>query len=257
MLLVVLTDICDPPDRCRIAIIGDFNPSNQSHLATNDCIDQCSASLGVQIDHYWVGTEEVTRARGPSRLQEFSGLWIGPGSPYRSMEGALLAIRIARENKIPLLGTCGGFQHIIIEYARAILGIAEADHEESAPNAAKLVISRLACSLAGRSLNVSIKPGSLAARSYGRTISQERYQCNFGVNPDVIPLLRSGALQITGSDEEGEVRMVELAGHPFFLGALFLPQLSSTPEAPHSLVLAFLKQCLAARAVETIKTAAA
>jgi len=181
-------------------------------------------------------------------LQEFSGFWIGPGSPYRSMEGALLAIQIARENRIPLLGTCGGFQHIIIEYARAVLGIAAADHEESAPHVLNLVINRLACSLAGRSMSVSIKPGSLAARGYGRTVSQERYQCNFGVNPDVVPLLRSGDLQITGSDQEGESRIVELSGHPFFVGTLFLPQLTSTPEAPHPLVAAFLKHCMPVQA---------
>jgi CTP synthase (UTP-ammonia lyase) len=233
------------PSPCRIAIIGDFDPGNGSHPATNACIAHCSARLGLKIDHRWIATDEVTPACG---LQEFSGFWIGPGSPYRSMEGALLAIQIARENGIPFLGTCGGFQHIIIEYARSVLGIANADHEESAPHAPDLVISRLACSLAGRSMSVSIKPGSLAARSYGRTISQERYLCNFGVNPSIIPLLRSGDLQITGSDDEGEARMVELARHPFFLGTLFLPQLSSTHDAPHPLVLAFLQHCLAAGA---------
>jgi CTP synthase (UTP-ammonia lyase) len=233
-------EVGDPP-RFRIAIIGDFDRGNESHLATNACIAHCSDHLGLKIDHRWIGTDEVTPACG---LQDFSGFWIGPGSPYRSMEGALLAIQIARENRIPLLGTCGGFQHIIIEYARSILGIADADHEESAPHAPNLFISRLACSLVGRSMTVSIKPGSLAARSYGRTISQERYLCNFGVNPEILPLLRSGDLQITGSDDEGEARVVELTGHPFFLGTLFLPQLSSTPEAPHPLVAAFLKHCM-------------
>jgi|ERR1043166_1935346 CTP synthase (UTP-ammonia lyase) len=230
--------------RGRIAIIGDIDRGNESHRATDACIAHCSARLGFKIDPHWIATDEVMPARDSGRLQEFSGFWIGPGSPYRSMEGALLAIQIARENRIPLLGTCGGFQHIIIEYARSILGIADADHEESAPHAPNLFISRLACSLVGRSMTVSIKPGSLAARSYGRTTSQERYLCNFGVNPGILPLLRSGDLQLTGSDDEGEGRIVELTGHPFFLGTLFLPQLSSTPEAPHSLVAAFLKHCM-------------
>ena len=69
----------------------------------------------------------------------------------------------------------------------------------------------------------------------------EQYYCNFGVNPDKVPLLRKGPLQITGSDAEGEVRVVELPDHPFFVGTLFVPQLRSTPERPHPLVTAFIR----------------
>ncbi len=226
--------------KARLTIIGDFNPGNRSHIATNDAIEHCLRVLNQPVEYRWIGTEEVA-LRGGDRLAGFSAFWIAPASPYRSMEGALLAIRTARERRIPLIGTCGGFQHIVLEYARNVLGIADAQHEESEPGAANLFISRLSCSLVGRTMNIQLQPDSLIARAYGRTSIQEQYHCNFGVNPDYFAKLRASGLRIVGSDDEGGVRAVELPGHPFFIGTLFLPQLSSSASAPHPLVMAFLR----------------
>ncbi len=226
-----------------LAIVADFDPGSKSHIATNDAIQHSAASLGLVVAPRWIATAELARPDGLKQLAELRGLWIGPGSPYVSMEGALSAIRIARERGIPLLGTCGGFQHIIIEYARHVLGFADADHEESSPKASRLFISRLACSLVGRTMTITLAPGSRLARIYGRTSMPEQYLCNFGVNPAWVETLRASELKVVGSDAEGAVRAVELPGHPFFVGALFLPQLGSTPSAPHPLVTAFLKAC--------------
>jgi CTP synthase (UTP-ammonia lyase) len=177
------------------------------------------------------------------RLSEFTGLWIGPGSPYKSMDGALSAIHFARQNGIPLLGTCGGFQHIILEYARNVLNFADAEHEESAPQAQRLFISRLACSLVGRTMAITLAPDSKLAGIYGRTSVHEQYLCNFGVNPLYVEMLHSGPLAVVGSDAEGLIRAVELPGHPFFVGTLFMPQLSSSPSQPHPVVSAFVTAC--------------
>jgi len=226
-----------------IAIIGDYKAANHSHVATSDAIDHCSAALGLDIEHPWIATEELAQPDSTKRLTEFSGLWIAPGSPYKSVIGAMSAIRTAREQRIPLLGTCGGFQHIILEYARDVLGFADAEHEETEPQASQLFISRLTCSLVGRTMNITLQPDSLVARSYGRTQIQEQYHCNFGVNPKYVDILRSSALQIVGSDDEGVVRAVELTSHPFFVGTLFIPQLTSTRSARHPLVTAFVKAC--------------
>jgi CTP synthase (UTP-ammonia lyase) len=148
---------------------------------------------------------------------------------------------------LPLLGTCGGFQHIILEYARHVLGFLDATHAEYNPYASSLFISRLACSLVGRALVISLQPDSLVARTYGATSVTEQYYCNFGVNPDHSATLASGDLAIVGSDAEGEVRVVELRSHPFFVGTLFVPQLRSQVESPHPLVLGFLNATQNAR----------
>lgn len=226
-----------------IGIIGDFNSGYPTHIATNDAIEHSLAALHSPVQYQWIGTDELAQAGGLKKLTEFTGLWIGPGSPYKSMAGALSAIQWARELEIPLLGTCGGFQHIILEHARNVLGFADAEHEEIAPHAARLFISRLTCSLVGRSMTITLQPDSLVARSYSQTRIQEQYRCNFGVNPEYENVLRSSALRIVGSDDEGVVRVVELADHPFFVGTLFVPQLTSAPGAPHPLVLAFVKTC--------------
>jgi len=240
-----------------LAIVADFDPGSKSHIATNEAVAHSAAALGLGVETQWIATTELDRPDGLKRLEEFDGFWIGPGSPYASMDGALAAIRMARERGIPLLGTCGGFQHIIIEYARNALGFADAEHEESAPDASRLFISRLACSLVGRTMAITFEPGSKVAGIYGRTSAQEEYLCNFGVNPNYVATLRSGALRGVGSDAEGAVRAVELAGHPFFIGTLFLPQHVSTPAHPHPLISAFIGTCSQVHAADRASEAAA
>jgi CTP synthase (UTP-ammonia lyase) len=234
-------------NRKAIAIVADFNRDNESHLATNHAIGHALAALGSQLDVCWIGTDTLSPSDPTAALAHFSGLWIGPASPYKNADGALAAIRLARERRIPLLGTCGGFQHIMLEHARNVVGMADADHEETNPQASTLVISRLACSLVGRSMTVTLKPGSRVASLYGQPTTQERYLCNFGVNPAYADRLISGELRVAGSDAEGVVRVVELAGHPFFVGTLFLPQLTSKPDLAHPIVSGFLRACLALR----------
>jgi CTP synthase (UTP-ammonia lyase) len=225
----------------RIAILGEFDPAFPPHKATNDALAHTATTLGVDVDARWVSTADVTI----EAIQAYSGIWVAPGSPYKSLANTLTAIRHAREQRIPCFGTCGGCQHIIVEYARNVLGFRDAQHAEYDPYASELFVSELECSLAGRELRVALAPGSRIARIYGATEAVEQYYCNFGVNPDKVPLLRKGRLQITGSDAEGEVRVVELPDHPFFVGTLFVPQMRSTPERPHPLVTAFIRATLA------------
>lgn len=225
----------------RIGIIGDFNPVSPSHLSTNAALAHAAVALSIDVEPVWIPTTSLDAPDALTALAAYRGFWIAPGSPYQSMNGALRAIRFARESGIPLLGTCGGFQHIVLEYARNVLGFADATHAEYDPYASNLFISRLACSLVGRELVISLQSGSLVARMYGTITATEGYYCNFGVNPSYIQKLASGDLAIVGSDPEGEVRAVELRHHPFFVGTLFLPQQRSLAEQPHPLVLGFLK----------------
>lgn len=227
-----------------LTIVADFDANSRSHIATNEAIAHSAATFGAAVTPQWIGTAELSRD-GLNRLAGVRGIWIGPGSPYASMEGALAAIRFARERGVPLLGTCGGFQHIILEYARNVLGVADAEHEETAPEASTLFISRLACSLVGRTMTIQLARGSKLAGIYGRASAQEEYLCNFGVNPEHEQVLRSGPLMPAASDAEGAIRAVELPGHPFFIGTLYLPQHRSTPTQPHPVVTAFLTACLA------------
>jgi CTP synthase (UTP-ammonia lyase) len=220
-----------------IALIGEYDPAFKPHVSTDAAIKHSCSLLGVNVDAIWVSTEDIDR----SLFERFSGIWIAPGSPYRKMEPALWAIRYARENGVACLGTCGGFQHMIIEYARNVLGFKDAGHAEYDPYASKLFITQFACSLAGREMELTFSAGSQVAEIYGRLSAIEQYYCNFGVNPDYVSLLQSGPLKVTGSDSDGEIRVIELPGHPFFVGTLFVPQARSTTKQPHPLVTAFMK----------------
>ncbi|MBD2462183.1 CTP synthase [Oscillatoria sp. FACHB-1407] len=224
----------------RIAILGEYDPTFEPHIATDRAIAHSSAQLGCEVEAEWISTPDCDR----SKLATYAGIWVAPGSPYRAMEKLLDVIRYARENQIPCLGTCGGFQHMILEYARNVLGFQEAQSQENDPYASHLFISKLDCSLAGREMQLTFTKGSQIATIYGSLTAVERYYCNFGVNPDYVPQLKSQSLQITGSDSEGEVRVIELPGHPFFIGTLFVPQARSTVELPHPIVTAFLKTVL-------------
>lgn len=232
----------------RIAIVADRDPGFRPHPATHEALAHAATSLGVELEATWIGTEQLGHADGLRRLEDAHGVLIAPGSPYRSLAGALAAIRFARVQLRPLLGTCAGFQHVVLEYARNVLGFRDAQHAEYDPNASLLFISKLECSLVGRALPIAVRDGSLAASLYGESHVTEQYYCNFGVNPEHLSAITSGALRAVGSDAEGEMRIVELSGHPFFLATLFLPQFRSTFEAPHPLVVGFLSASVAARA---------
>lgn len=223
----------------RIAIVGEYNEDFEPHPATNAAIAHSCSALGVDVAHDWVSSADLDN----EILEEFQGLWVAPGSPYKDMQKTLTAIRFSREQQMPTFGTCGGFQHIMIEYARNVLNIVEANHAEYDPYASCLFISELACSLAGRKMNLHLKEGSQVADIYGATEVVEQYYCNFAVNPDYLDQIQHGPLKIVGSDSEGVVRAVELPGHPFFIGTLFVPQVLSTPTTPHPLVSAFVKAC--------------
>ena len=213
----------------RIAILGEYDASLTPHTATNSAIEHSREALHADVEALWVGTHEIDDVL----RRQFSGIWVAPGGPYKNMDKALWAIREARENNIPCLGTCAGFQHMVLEYARHVLGFQDAQHAECDPYASNLFISKLACSLVGREMQLHLTAGSRVAAMYGALDVSEQYYCDFGVNPEVAGTLRSGAMHFVGSDAEGELRVLELPNHPFFVGTLFVPQVRSTPTAPH------------------------
>jgi CTP synthase (UTP-ammonia lyase) len=236
-----------------IAIVADYDPELPSHDATDNAIRHAAHALGVNFSAEWIPTD-ILEAHAARALKYARGIFIGPGSPYVSMQGALNAIRIARESGRPLLGTCGGFQHIVIEYARNVLGIADAGHAEYNPAAARALIRALPCSLAGKTLRIDLAPDSLARRIYGRDQIEEEYHCSFGLDPAYRAQLEAAGLRVTGveagggdgadAESVGEARIVELPSHPFFLGTLFMPQTRSNEGAPHPVITAFMQAAI-------------
>jgi CTP synthase (UTP-ammonia lyase) len=224
----------------RIALVGDYDPAVPAHQAIPEALQLSGERVGVCVEPCWMHTSTL----GPDvagQLAGFAGTWCVPASPYASTEGALAAIRFARESSQPFLGTCGGFQHALLEYARTVLGHARADHAETAPEADMPLIARLSCSLVEQRGRIVLVEGSRLRRVYGADQGEEGYRCNYGLNPRYESIFHGGPLQVAARDAAGEVRAVELTGHPFFIATLFQPERAALQGAAHPLVTAFVE----------------
>ena len=222
----------------RVAIIGDYDPKKAAHIAIPLALERARATAGTNLDWAWLGTDRVF---DPARtLDGFAGIWLAPGSPYLSMDGALAAVRFAREQGIPFLGTCGGFQHALIEFARNVAGITSADHAETAAGSA-LVITPLSCSLVERTGDITFTPGSRLHGIFGGQPAHEAYHCRYGVNPAYRARLEAAGLRFTGFDGAGDIRAAEWPDHPFFVGTLFQPERSGLQGHAHPLIEAFVR----------------
>jgi CTP synthase (UTP-ammonia lyase) len=232
----------------RIAVVGD----RLARFAAQDSIEvalrHSADALGTTFEVTWFDTPALTEG-ADELLQRADALWCAPGSPFLSMEGALAGIRLARETRRPFLGTCAGFQHGVIEIARNVLGIEHAHHAEyGGETSAPLFIDELQCSLVGQAMHVRIVDDDTRAL-YGADDVVEQYYCRFGLNEEHRAALHDVGLEVAGVDiSDGTTRIMRLSGHPFFYLTLFVPQTSSTPEAPHPIVTAYLDAAMRASA---------
>ncbi|REK87695.1 hypothetical protein DY245_25420 [Streptomyces inhibens] len=217
----------------RIALVGDRSDAVRSHARIPGLLKALRVRDGLDLDAYWIPTEDADQGMGG-----FDAVWVLPGSPYRSEAGVLAAIRAVREGGIPFLGTCGGFQHALLEFARNVCGMTYAGHAENDPETADedAVVVPLACSLVGHEGTVKVTPGSRAAHLLGADRTQARYHCNYGPNPHRLDVLREHGLAFTGTDESGDIRIAELPAHPFFLATLFQPELDGDGTRAHPLI---------------------
>lgn len=224
-----------------IALVGDYSAEKIAHRAIPLAIDLAGQALGLQFTAQWVPTASLHLGR--PELTDCAGIWVVPGSPYADMEAVLEVIRWAREGGRPLLGTCGGFQHALIEVARNVAGLADADHAETNPHAATAVVTALACSLIEQSGRIHFAPGSRLQAAYGADLAIEGYRCSYGLNPDHRAALEAAGMIFTAWDDSGDVRGAELPSHPFFVGTLFQPERAALTGRTPPLATAFLAAC--------------
>ncbi|UGB02132.1 CTP synthase [Leclercia sp. G3L] len=224
----------------RIALVGDYNPDVPAHQAIPLAIDDAAAVLEVTADYDWLATTELT---SPEDLVGYDAIWLVPASPYKNADAAFIAARYARENSVPFLGTCGGFQHALIEYARNVLGWQDAAHAET-DTEGRMVIAPLTCSLVEQSDAIELRANTLIARAYGQEEIEEGYHCNYGVSPEFAQELEKGDMRVTGWDAQGEIRAVELVTHPFFIATLFQHERAALAGRPAPLVQALLRAAL-------------
>lgn len=223
----------NPP---RLALVGDRSATVRAHERIPVILAALAGVDAEAIDAYWLHSTSIDQT---TDLTGYDGIWVVPGSPYENVDGVLHAVRTARENAIPFLGTCGGFQHMLLEFARNVCGLTNVEHGETAPNAGDLLLVPLECSLLGEEAGITVIADTLAARIMGAGPTTERYFCRYGLNDRYLESLEANGLVVSGRDQNGEVRVAELPSHPFFLGSLFQPELSSDAAWVHPIVRAY------------------
>ena len=235
----------------RIGILGDYDPKSPTLPAVEKSLQHASAKLGVAVEAKWLSTTSLIEPNATKVLESFDGIWAAPGSPYKSLDGMLKGIEFARKRDWPFLGTCGGFQYALIECARNILGIKDADSAENNSGSKNIIIYPVACAvpnqkkgapkLSGAIPEIKLRPGSYLQSFYGQDIAVEEFFCNFEVNPEFEWAAMEAGFPVVARGNKGEIRAIESPTHRFFIATLYQPQLSSKPDQPHPLVMAFLQ----------------
>src|SRR4051812_7067274 len=217
----------------KLALVGDRSPSVRAHGRIPLLIEALRRRDGIVLDPYWIPSAEA------DDLQDFDGIWVVPGSPYSDPDKVVGAVRTARERQIPFLGTCGGFQHAILELAASQAGIPNPRHAEYDNGDSSAVIVELECSLDGHEGPIAYTPGTLIQRIAGVDRSLERYHCSYGIAPGFVQTLEAAGVIFGAHDQDGAPRALELSGHPFFLGTLFQPELAGDGTHAHPVIRAF------------------
>jgi CTP synthase (UTP-ammonia lyase) len=217
-----------------LALVGDENTAYPSHLEIN----AVRTMLGDDVTTEWIptGGERITD------LTDFDGVWLAPGSPYVDDAAVYMAIRWARENDVPFLGTCSGLQYAVIEYFRNVLGAADASHAESDGIDNSNVIRMLACSLQGEERLVRPTPQTRFCRLMNAQPFIGMHYCNYGPGSVELRLLSEGGLLIEATADDAEAEVIELSENEFFMLTLFQPQIGARTGRPlHPLLVEFVR----------------
>ncbi|MEU3855337.1 hypothetical protein [Streptomyces sp. NPDC029554] len=216
----------------RLALVGDRgNHDEPSHPKIDAMREQWDLTT------QWIPTTDI---HDTSLLEGFDGIWVVPGAPYFNQKGVHIAVRHARENDLPFLGTCGGFFSALIEHAQNVLHLPEAEGVDEDPERLMPLVTPLKCSFRGEKAPLKVKEGTLLASIYATTDVEEIFHCDYGLTDTFMDAASQGALQISAWDVDGAPRALEITGHPFFMGSLFQPELSSAPGSEHEILKAFL-----------------
>jgi CTP synthase len=239
-----------PEDEVRIGFVGKYVDFGDSYKSLNEALTHGGIANGVKVRIVYIDSESLEEEGYHGDLGNVDGILVGPGFGSRGVEGKLRAIRFAREKRIPFFGICLGMQCATIEFARNVCGMVGANSTEFDDEAPYKVIFKLRDLIGVDALGgtmrlgkypCDMKEGSLVRDAYGLDSIEERHRHRYEVNPEYVPRLEERGFHVTGISPDGKfVEIIELAGHPWFVGCQFHPEYRSRPTAPHPLFRAFI-----------------
>jgi CTP synthase len=248
----IASTVREPKQRVKIAMVGKYVDLAESYKSLSEALVHGGLAHSAGVEIAYVDAEEIS-VRGPERiLGGFGGVLVPGGFGERGSEGKIEAIRFAREQRIPFFGICLGMQMAVVEFARNVAGIENAQSGEFSPDAADKVIDLMpdqhAVTEKGGTMRLGaydcqLATGTLAARIYGRTSISERHRHRYEFNNAYREVLMQAGLVLCGLSPDGQlVEMIELPKdvHPFFIACQFHPEFRSRPTAPHPLFSAYI-----------------
>jgi CTP synthase len=245
----------NPTRRVKIGLIGKYIELKDSYKSIVESIIHSGASNDCKVDIVWLHSESITDENVNEKLDGLRGILVAPGFGSRGIEGKITSIRYARENNIPFLGICLGMQCAVIEFARNVLGLKDAHTMEIEPNTKHPVIalmeSQKSVTEKGGTMRLGsykckVKPGTKIFDVYKKEDISERHRHRYEFNNAYTETFEKAGMIATGiNPENGLVEIVELKGHPWFIGVQFHPEYRSTVVNPHPLFVNFVKAAIA------------
>jgi CTP synthase len=251
-----------PKDEVSIGIVGKYVEYEDSYKSLKEALVHGALAHNLKLQVTWIEAEgletgDVDDRSYESQLEGFDGILVPGGFGKRGIEGMLNAIRYAREKHVPYFGICLGMQTACIEFARNVCGLKEANSSEFDPATPHRVIYKLreltGVEEMGGTMRLgawpcTLQPDSIAAAAYGATEISERHRHRYEFNREYEALLTGAGLRITGTTPDATyVEIVEIPGHPYFLGCQFHPEFKSKPLEPHPLFREFVRASYANR----------
>jgi CTP synthase len=244
--------VYNPKAEVTIGIVGKYVEYEDSYKSLKEALVHGALAHNLKLNLNWIEAEglEAGDRTYEEQLADYDGLLVPGGFGKRGIEGMLIAIRYARENKVPYFGICLGMQTACVEFARNVCGLTDANSSEFDPSTPHRVIYKLrelrGVEELGGTMRLGawpckIEPGTLAHKIYGKLEISERHRHRYEFNREYEETLTAGGLRISGSTPDGTyVEMVELPHHPHFIGCQFHPEFKSKPLEPHPLFKAFV-----------------
>jgi CTP synthase len=239
----------------RIGIIGKYVTMPDAYLSVGESIRHAGFAIGAKTLIEYHEAERVPSELDADRLSQLDGIIVPGGFGERGIEGMIATVRICRENDIPYLGICLGMQVQVIEFARHVLGLSDAQSTEFSHSSSAPVISLLAEQIdvtdLGGTMRLGAWPamldeGSIVAELYGTTVVSERHRHRYEFNARYREQFEAAGLHCSGNSPDGRlVEFVELPGHTFFVGTQAHPEFKSRPDRPHPLFLGLIKAAAA------------
>ena len=243
-----------PKHEVNITLVGKYVELQDAYKSILEAFVHAGAANECKVRVRTVQSERVNAENVADILKDADGILVAPGFGERGLEGKVCAVQYARENGIPFLGICLGMQMCVVEFARHILGWADAASTEVDPQSGHPVICLMedqkATTIKGGTMRLGaydcrLEPGSLAAKLYGRTDIRERHRHRYEFNSDYLEAFEKAGLKASGRNPEtGLVEVVEIPSHPFFIDSQFHPEYKSTPENPHPLFTGLVRAAL-------------